>query len=190
MISNELLLKLHALMDDVHCCGEPYIDYDLDRWGDKDDPRPMHMTAHCQVSLAVCDKGHVGMFRENDARLIKAVMDVLPELLYTVEHPRDEYHTMEELYDYRMLYNAMAANARPDISVKSLRHSDGEYCFGANSGYFVVSMNLPTGQVNNHYKTKDWDQFQIPEVERAPEWDGHTPDTAAARLRAFNLKGQ
>lgn len=43
----------------------------------------------------------------------------------------DEYHTMDELYHYRMLYNAMAANSLPPHMVcKSVRHSDGEACFG------------------------------------------------------------
>lgn len=184
------LMELQALVDEVHCCGDPGVDYKLERWGAKDDrrPGPMHVTAHCQVPLAVCKDGDVGFFREADAKLIVNTMELLPELLDRVENPRDEYHTMKELYEYRMLYNAMAANAQPDISVKSLRHSDGEYCFGG--GYFIVSMNLPTGQVSNHYKLDDWDQFEIPEVERAPEWDGHTPKIAADRIRAFNLKGQ
>jgi len=163
------LMELQALVDEVHCCGDPGVDYKLERWGAKD--------------------GDVGFFREADtAKLIVNTMELLPELLDRVENPRDEYHTMKELYEYRMLYNAMAANAHPDISVKSLRHSDGEYCFGG--GYFIVSMDLPTGQVSNHYKLDDWDQFEIPEVERAPEWDGHTPKIAADRIRAFNLKGQ
>lgn len=93
---------------------------------------------------------------------------------------RDEYHTMDELYEYRMLYNALAANLMPDKAVKSWRHSDGEECFGG--GWFVVYLNLPAGQVSNHYKAEHWDLFQIPEAEVAPEWDGHTPQVAAQRL--------
>ena len=103
-------------------------------------------------------------------------------------NPRDEYHTMEELYEYRMLYNALAANAMPDRAVKSWRHSDGEPCFGG--GWFVVYLDLPTGQVSNHYNSLDWDLFRIPEVELAPEWDGHTPAEAADRiLRALEEDG-
>ena len=47
-----------------------------------------------------------------------------------IENPSDAYNAMEELYDYRMLYNAMAANAYPQFSVKSRKHHDVEYCFG------------------------------------------------------------
>lgn len=97
-------------------------------------------------------------------------------------NPRDEYHTMTELYEYRMLYNALAANAMPDRAVKSWRHSDGEECFGG--GWFVVYLNLPTGQISNHYRAEHWDLFRVPEVDCAPAWDGHTPPVAAERLRA------
>ena len=95
---------------------------------------------------------------------------------------RDEYHTMDELYEYRMLYNALAANALAHLAVKSWRHSDGELCFGG--GWFVVYLNLPTGQVSNHYKAEHWDLFNVPEEDTAPEYDGHTPAEAAERLKA------
>lgn len=94
---------------------------------------------------------------------------------------RDEYHTMDELYEYRMLYNALAANLMPDKAVKSWRHSDGEECFGG--GWFVVYLNSPAGQISNHYKAEHWDLFRVPEAETAPEYDGHTPADAAQRLR-------
>lgn len=94
----------------------------------------------------------------------------------------DGYHSFEELYEYRMLYNAMAANLMPHISSKSWRHSDGEYCFGG--GWFVVTMNLPVGQVTNHYQEQYWDLFQIQHLELAPPWDGHTPKQAADRLKS------
>ena len=95
----------------------------------------------------------------------------------------DGYHTFAELYEYRMLYNALAVNAMPDKAVKCWRHSDGELCFGG--GWFAVVLNLPAGQVTNHYPAKDWSLFQIPEVshDALPPYDGHTPQDAAARLR-------
>lgn len=46
----------------------------------------------------------------------------------------DGYHTFDELYRYRMLYNAAFFNElakKGDIKVcKSHRHYDGEECFG------------------------------------------------------------
>lgn len=108
----------------------------------------------------------------------------------------DGYHTFDELYRYRMLYNAAFFNnlklasgstesGQPywfDVH-KSKRHSDGELCFGG--GWFVVVAQLPTGQITNHYEEKYWDLFNIPEREIAAEWDGHTPDMVAQRLENY-----
>lgn len=96
----------------------------------------------------------------------------------------DGYHTFNELYYYRMLYNAAFFNLLPKEWVhKSKRHHTGEECFGG--GWFIVMANLPTGQISNHYELKDWDLFRIPEKEFADEWDGHTPQEAAKRLHEY-----
>jgi len=96
----------------------------------------------------------------------------------------DGYHTFNELYYYRMLYNAAFFNLLPkELVHKSKRHHTGEECFGG--GWFIVMANLPTGQVSNHYELKDWDLFKVPEKEFADEWDGHTPQEAAERLHKY-----
>ena len=96
----------------------------------------------------------------------------------------DDYHTFNELYYYRMLYNAAFFNLLPkDWVHKSKKHHTGEECFGG--GWFIVMANLPTGQISNHYELKDWDLFRVPEKEIADEWDGHTPQEAAERLHEY-----
>lgn len=98
----------------------------------------------------------------------------------------DEYHTMDELYEQRMLWHAAAVNwsgSIGELTVKSWRHSDGELCFGG--GWFIVVTDLPFGQVSQHYKAEHWDLFEAPEVELPPTYDGHTPEIAAERLREF-----
>lgn len=101
----------------------------------------------------------------------------------------DGYHTFNELYYYRMLYNAAFFNMLPKEWVhKSKKHHDGEECFGG--GWFIVIANLPTGQVSNHYKLKDWGLFDIQEKEIADEWDEHSPQEAADRLHKYLLKNQ
>lgn len=103
------------------------------------------------------------------------------------ENTSDGYHTFKELYDYRMVYNALLVNELARTGevevVKSWRHDTGEECFGG--GWFVVYMMLPTGQVSNHYEEKYWDLFRCKEVERAPKWDGHTPQDALERMFKF-----
>lgn len=107
----------------------------------------------------------------------------------------DGYHTFEELYEFRKLYNAALFNQwgiipgfyngtwtlKHDVH-KSWRHNDGELCFGG--GWFVVVAILPDGQITNHYEAKDWDLFKIPEFEKAKyPFDGHTSEDVLKRLR-------
>lgn len=100
----------------------------------------------------------------------------------------DGYHTFNELYRYRMLYNAaffnlLARNGQVEVC-KSRKHSDGEKCFGSDD-WFIVMAILPTGQVSNHYESKYWDLFDVPERETAFEYDGHTPNEASDRLEKY-----
>lgn len=114
----------------------------------------------------------------------------------------DGYHTFDELYEFRMLYNAAffmcladiddMKNKNPSLSFdvhKSKRHSDGELCFGG--GWFVVVAYLGKHkfQITNHYPMKDWDLFDIPERERADKWDGHSPEDVAKRIRGWLKPG-
>lgn len=106
----------------------------------------------------------------------------------------DGYHTFDELYEFRMLYHAAFVNALAQHAhdtqfgdgqrtVKSMKHSDGELCFGG--GWFIVVTDLPAGQISNHYEVKHWDLFKVPAVDTPPAFDGHTPDDVAERLREF-----
>lgn len=113
----------------------------------------------------------------------------------------DGYHSFNELYEFRKLYNAALFNewannykrvssiSEGDIIVrlplygvhKSWKHHNGELCFGG--GWFIVVAVLPTGQISNHYKAEDWDLFKIPETEKALyEFDDHTPQDVVQRL--------
>lgn len=104
----------------------------------------------------------------------------------------DGFHTFNELYDFRMVYNAALFNewARRGIySVhKSYRHHDGEECFGG--GWFIVVAMLPTGQISNHYKNEFWNYFRVPSYEKAQfEYDGHTSGDVLERLKAVITQG-
>lgn len=112
----------------------------------------------------------------------------------------DGYHTFDQLYEFRKLYNTALFNEwakplmdqlkyedlpesyQPKFNVhKSWRHHDGELCFGG--GWFIVCAKLPTGIISNHYRAADWDMFRIPEVEKSIfEYDGHTPQDVLDRL--------
>lgn len=118
--------------------------------------------------------------------------DVKEKTYSSMGQVSDGYHTFDELYHYRMLYNAGFLNElyqRRAVPVyKSWRHSDEKLCFGG--GWFVVVALLPTGQVTNHYPAEHWDLFDAQVVYRAPEWDGHTPKEAAKRIEEYLKSGR
>lgn len=98
----------------------------------------------------------------------------------------DGYHTFNELYDFRKMYNACLFNewsAQGKYEVhKSTKHYEGDECFGG--GWFIVVAVLPTGQISNHYEMKDWDLFKCEEVEKAKyPFDGHTGSDVLSRLK-------
>lgn len=101
----------------------------------------------------------------------------------------DGYHTFNELYEFRKLYNAALFNQWADMGIydvhKSWNHSDGELCFGG--GWFIVMATLPTGQISNHYEEKDWELFRCEARLNANEWDGHTAQDVAVRIKDYIL---
>lgn len=100
----------------------------------------------------------------------------------------DGYHTFDELYEFRKLYNAALFNewalqGKHHVH-KSKRHYDGEVPFGG--GYFIVTAVLPAGQISNHYLLKDWNLFKVPEYPKSLfEFDGHTSEDVTLRLRDY-----
>ena len=51
------------------------------------------------------------------------------------------------------------------------------------NGMFIVGIETPRGQATYHYDIDPyWDMFECPELERAPKWDGHTPQEAIDRI--------
>lgn len=131
------------------------------------------------------DHARTSLTEARDAqRALAAELGTLHALLRAGE-ASDSHHTHNELYTYRLAYHAHAAagwHAAGIPVVKSLRHADGQECFGG--GWFIVVAALPTGQVSNHYRLTHWDLFAVPEVHTPPPYDGHTPDVAADRLLA------
>ena len=133
-----------------------------------------------------------GVFDEKQAQEIVDKIEALIDLhtqkaeLEVNGDTSDGYHTFNELYEYRMQYNAALFNEwalQKKYKVhKSWRHADNstEPIFGG--GWFIVMAELPTGQISNHYESHDWDKFQIPVTPTAHAFDGHTPQQALDRI--------
>ena len=92
----------------------------------------------------------------------------------------DGYHTFKQLYYQRMMLFATIVKQNKDKAWKSLRHEDGELCFGG--GWFVVGIDTPKGSYTYHYEDKYFGIFDCIELECGKHWDGHTEEDVTRLL--------
>jgi hypothetical protein len=101
----------------------------------------------------------------------------------------DGYHTFGELYDHRIALFIALCNIGHDWkdsgekhsfeAWKSKLHHDGTMF----AGWYIAGIREGKGeQISYHLPMSTWDKLQVPERERAPEWDGHTPADVVKRL--------
>lgn len=83
----------------------------------------------------------------------------------------DGFHTFRQLYYQRMVLFATIVKQNRDKAWKSLRHEDGELCFGG--GWFIVGIDTPEGSYTYHYEDNYYSLFDCEELERSKHWDGH-----------------
>ena len=89
-----------------------------------------------------------------------------------IEDLSDGFHTFRQLYYQRMMLFATIVKQNREKAWKSLRHEDGELCFGG--GWFIVGIDTPEGSYTYHYEDNFYSLFDCEELERAKHWDGHT----------------
>ena len=94
-------------------------------------------------------------------------------------HTSDGYHTFNELDHHRAVLFSVIVENFAARAWKSKLHADGTMY----DGMFIVGIETPDGQATYHYDVEPyWNLFRCKEVDRAPEWDGHTPDQAIERI--------
>ena len=93
----------------------------------------------------------------------------------------DGSHNFDELYFHRMILFATICNQNLEKAWKSKLHDDGTMF----EEYFIVGINTPEGAFTYHYHQDCWEYFKIKELNRAPEWDGHTSEHVT-RLLSIN----
>ncbi len=101
----------------------------------------------------------------------------------------DGNHSFNQLYSFRLLYNAALFNEWAKLKKysvqKSYFHNDGSRL---GPDWFVVFAELPTGQITNHYEIKYWNLFKIPSVSKLQKpFDGHSAKDVEQRLTSFLL---
>lgn len=115
---------------------------------------------------------------DNERSRIEAICEVAN--VNDIEDLSDGFHTFNQLYYHRMMLFATIVKQNRDRAWKSLRHEDGELCFGG--GWFIVGIDTPEGNYTYHYECKDWDMFDCMELERGKHWDGHTEEDVTRLL--------
>lgn len=128
----------------------------------------------------------------------KATKDVLCEGFDSMT-VSDGYHTMDELYDHRIqLYITLCKAAVGLLGVKfelnggnlvcteptiwrSKLHADGS----AYDGWFILGIfSEPGKQISYHLPMSRWEDTSFAfELEKAPEFDGHTSADVLNRLK-------
>ncbi len=95
----------------------------------------------------------------------------------------DGYHTFNELYHHRAILFSVICNIFADRAWKSKLHDTGDMY----DGMFIVGIETPDGQATYHYDISPyWDMFKVKELEKAPKWDGHTPEEAINRIAGMS----
>jgi len=100
----------------------------------------------------------------------------------------DGYHTFKELYEHRIaLFIALCNFGKRTGDYegfifdawKSKKHHDGTVM----EGWFIACLEKEKGkQISYHLPIEMWDKLEVDQLEKAPEWDGHTPDDVIKRL--------
>lgn len=101
----------------------------------------------------------------------------------------DGYHTFGELYEHRLaLYIALCRllNQKYNLQIdgqgvwRSKAHSDGTVW----DGWFILGISTIKGQqITYHLPMEKWEQTKFAiTLDKAPEFDGHTPDDVLSRL--------
>ena len=97
----------------------------------------------------------------------------------------DGFHTIEELYEHRIILFITLCRLYRSINDKaiwiSLKHSDGSNY----DGWFIMGINREKDkQISYHLPLRFWGICKtIAEVlDKAPEWDGHTSNDVLKRI--------
>ena len=106
----------------------------------------------------------------------------------------DGYHSFAELYEHRIalfiawanLVTAHWFNTGQGLRAwKTKTHSDGSVW----DGWFILGLGIEQGeQITYHLPINKWDKCRFAdELDRAPEWDGHTSDDVLGRIEKLTV---
>ena len=128
------------------------------------------------------------MKRTNAEKINKRISKLKKKGVLKTKDLSDTYHTFDDLYRHRMVLTLalcrLIKNAKPEgySAYRSWKHSNGTMF----NNMFIVVIESPYGQVSYHYGAQFWHQFNgIKILNKAKEYDGHTPEDVIVRLMSF-----
>lgn len=107
-----------------------------------------------------------------DGYTIRGITDVTSIRIKADGGTTDGYHTFDELYHHRAVLFSIICRQNSHRAWKSKLHHDGTMY----ENYFIVGITTPEGDYTYHYNMDYWNIFDVPEIEKAPMWDGHKPE--------------
>lgn len=109
------------------------------------------------------------------------IQDKIKSANLSIKDISDGHHTFRELYEQRLVLFCTICNLFPDLSWKSKKHFNNETdpIFDDD---FIAGINTLKGVASYHIKLEYWDLFNIPEIERAPEYDFYSNDEVLERI--------
>jgi len=131
-----------------------------------------------------------GLLSEWKLKLILTIID--DDEITDTEQITDGHHSFNELYQHRHALFIALCLAHLDSSWRSKLHHDGEVPFNSGGKWFIMGLNLGTGDISYHLPTaKYWElTSQIKTLERGKEWDGHSSSTVISRLEEYAQQQQ
>lgn len=120
-----------------------------------------------------------------DGSMFVTLYDMTPEQAINAtvgptitEDTSDGWHSFKDLYHHRALLFSVIVHNYKDMCWKSKRHDDGTEL----DWNFIVGIDTPWGQASYHYGMEYWDMFDCKVLERAPKYDGYTPEQSVERI--------
>ena len=146
-----------------------------------------HYVGDMDYRLECAEKVPCRSYYEKMSDAIHTALYVLREKSERERNPgevSDGYHTFNELYHHRAVLLSVICNHDSKLCWKSKKHHDGTMF----DRMFIVGINTPYGPVTYHYDIEPyWNYFIVEELDKAPEWDGHTSSDAINRLWNYGI---
>ncbi len=126
----------------------------------------------------------------NDEFIIKSVEEINEEIMklrkanQNIKGISDGYHTFKDYIEVINIYFIQLLNAYPDISWKSKNHFDEESDTMLNEE-FIAGINTPDGIIVKHLKMYYWDEVNVEEIDRVPQYDRYTEDEVKFRIKSL-----